>query len=181
MTSWVALLRAVNVAGRNRVPMRELEAAVSGLGHRDVATYLQSGNVVFRARSGNEEAVRNGLERGLEEAFGREIVALVRSSPDLAQIVSRAPWAGEELDHRTVHVAFLAAVPGPDRIPGLDPDRSPPDTVAVDGRQAYLRYPGGSGRTKLTLDYLERTLGVQGTARNWRTVTALAELARERE
>ena len=93
-------------------------------------------------------------------------------------VAGRNPFlrSGHEHDPATLHVAFLSKRPNAAAITTLDPDRSPPDAFAVDGREVYLSYPNGSGRSRLTLDYLERRLAVEGTARNWRTVQRLAAL-----
>ena len=106
------------------------------------------------------------------------IAVVVRSGAELAAVAGRNPFlaAGADRDPATLHVAFLSERPAAAAMATLDPDRSPPDAFAVDGREVYLSYPNGSGRSRLTLDYLERRLGVEGTARNWRTVQRLAAL-----
>ena len=103
---------------------------------------------------------------------------MIRSAAELAAVAATNPFLDEEPDRdaKTLHVAFLSARPTAAAVAKLDPDRSPPDAFAVHGREVYLSYPDGSGRSRLTLDYLEKTLGVTGTARNWRTVQRLATL-----
>ena len=95
---------------------------------------------------------------------------------ELAAIAGRNPFLAtdKERDPATLHVAFLSEQPSAAAAAKLDPNRSPPDAFMLDGRELYLSYPNGSGRSRLTLDYLERCLGVQATARNWRTVQRLA-------
>ena len=177
MTAYVALLRAVNVGGKNRVPMVELRAALSERGFEHVSTVLASGNVLFRSAE-PELAAAARVGDAIEEAFGLRVGVVVRSSAELAAVYGRNPFiaTGREVDPATLHVAFLSAHLATAAVATLDPNRSPPDTFVVDGREVYLSYPNGSGRSRLTLDYLERRLGTQGTARNWRTVERLAAL-----
>jgi uncharacterized protein (DUF1697 family) len=177
VTAYVALLRAVNVGGRNSVSMAKLREALAGRGLEDVSTVLQSGNVVFSS-SKSEAAVTKLVQETMAESFGIEGGVLVRSAAEMKAAAAKNPFLkrGEERDPKTLHVAFLVRPPAKAAVAKLDPDRSPPDAFDVRGREVYLSYPNGSGRTKLSLSYLERVLGVEGTARNWRTVLRLAEL-----
>lgn len=177
MTAYVALLRAVNVGGRNSLSMPKLREALGERGLEDVSTVLQSGNVLFRSPK-RETAVTKLVRATLADEFGLEGAVVVRSAAELATVAAGNPFLqkGEHRDPKSLHVAFLEKAPTKAAVAKLDPDRSPPDAFAVRGREVYLSYPKGSGRTKLNLGYLEHVLGVQGTARNWRTVQRLAEL-----
>jgi uncharacterized protein (DUF1697 family) len=178
VTPYVALLRAVNVGGRNRVPMKQLREALAAEGLEDVATVLQSGNVLFRSGR-SEAAVAKLVGATISKELRLDIGVVVRSGRELATIAKANPFLkkGEDPDPKSLHVVFLEKAPAKAAGAALDPDRSPPDAFAIRGRDVYLSYPGGSGRSKLTLPYFERVLGVHGTARNWRTVLRLAELA----
>jgi uncharacterized protein (DUF1697 family) len=175
VTTYVALLRGVNVGGKNLVPMARLRSALEKRGIEGVTTILQSGNVVLRSAKG-EKAVAALLGDTIDDAFGLRVTVAVRSEAQLAAVASTNPFLekGDSRDPSSLHVAFLTKRPAAAAIARLDPDRSPPDAFADAGREVYLSYPAGSGRTRLTLDYLERMLGVEGTARNWRTVQRLA-------
>jgi uncharacterized protein (DUF1697 family) len=175
--SYVALLRAVNVGGKNRVPMAALRATLEKRELEDVSTILQSGNVVLRS-SLAEGAVAKLVGDAIAKEFGLEIGVVVRSGREIAAVAKSNPFLDEEPDRDpdSLHVAFLTKRPAAASVAKLDPDRSPKDAFAVHGREVYLSYPDGSGRSRLTLDYLEKTLGVGGTARNWKTVQRLAEL-----
>ena len=177
--TFVALLRGINLAGRNTVPMAELRAALESLGLEDVVTYIQSGNVVFRGRGG-VRALAAAIEGGIEEAFGIDVVVLLRTPAELRKVTAGNPFLRAGADPAKLHVVFLSGKPAKEAAAGLDPDRSPPGEFELGGREVYLHLPTGFGRSKLTVDYFERTLGVAGTARNWRTVTKLLELARAR-
>ena len=177
MTVFVVLLRAVNLGGTNRIPMAELRAALGARGFEDVSTILASGNVLLRSTE-PERVVAEEVGDTIEESFGVRVPVVVRSGGELASVVGRNPFltTGVDRDPATLHVAFLSEQPAAAAAATLDPDRSPPDAFAVDGREVYLSYPNGAGRSRLTLDYLERLLGVGGTVRNWRTVQRLSAL-----
>lgn len=174
MTTYIALLRSINVGGHNKIPMTDLRAAIAARGFVDVQTYIQSGNAVFRGpqRAGND--VGTDLEAAISDAFGLSIAVIIRTAAEMAALVA-AP-AFPALDNKGLYVTFLRDAP---KTPyDLDPQRSPPDRFAVIGRDVHLDLRNGAGKTKLTLDYLERRLGTTGTARNWNTVTKLAEMSR---
>jgi uncharacterized protein (DUF1697 family) len=171
--SYVALLRAVNVGGRNRVAMPGLRAVFESLGHEAVSTYVQSGNVVFRSSSRSAPSIRAGLEQAIEDEFGLDVVVILRTRAEVGVVVDRNPFRRARIPEQQLHVAFLVDRPSRRAVETLDPRRSPPDEFAVVDRHVYLRYPNGMGRTKLTNDYLERRLGTSATVRNWRTVTEL--------
>jgi uncharacterized protein (DUF1697 family) len=177
---FVALLRAVNLAGRNRVPMAELRGLVEELGGQDVETYVQSGNVVFRSRM-SADGLAEAIHAELEQRLGLDVAVLVRTSAELAKVVAKNPFASPKVDDKALHVAFLARTPTRARVRELDPTFAEPDLLHVAGREVFLLYPNGYGRTRLTNAVLERRLGVAATTRNWRTVTTLATMAAERQ
>jgi uncharacterized protein (DUF1697 family) len=114
------------------------------------------------------------IEDAVEGAFGIRPTVILRTPDELAAVAGSCPFANTS----GVHVVFLERAPDPALASSLDLDRSPPDTWVLLGRELYLHLPHGAGRTKLTLDYVERVLGVRGTQRNWNTVLKLAELSR---
>jgi len=173
MTSYVALLRGINVGGSNKVPMADLRAMFAALGFDDAQTYIQSGNVVFSADA-KEAALVAQLEAAIMKRFSLQIPVVVRSKAQLAAVLAADPFP--DAAPNMAHVAFLSGKPSAKAVAALDPNRSPPDEFLVAGREVYLHYPDGSGRSKLTADYLERTLGVRATARNRNTVTKLLAL-----
>jgi uncharacterized protein (DUF1697 family) len=168
--TFAALLRGVNVGGRGKLPMPELVKAFESLGHDEVRSYIQSGNVVFRSKTADARKVSAALERAIADRFGLETRVLLRTHPELEAIAAGSPFDD------AVHVVFLDAKPKASAVTALDPDRSPGDRFDVRGTEIYLSLASGAGRTKLTLDWLERQLGVAGTQRNWNTVLKLVEL-----
>ena len=178
-SAFVALLRGINVGGRNRIPMTELVALFSSLGLDEVTTFIQSGNVVFRSSSGGAEELARRIERRIDDVFGLGVAVLLRTPAELAAIAGHNPFLAGEAVLSNLHVAFLDRAPAVDVLARLDTHRSPPDAFDVRGREIYLHFPNGAGRSKLTIDYFERCLAVRATARNWNTVTRLLELAQE--
>jgi uncharacterized protein (DUF1697 family) len=176
VNTFVALLRGINVGGKTMVSMRELRSLFKSLGHEDVSTYVQSGNVIFRTPSGEREALAAELEQRIASAFEAGPAVLLRTPAELTEIADRNPFLSRETDPLKLHVVFLSDAPPGAAAKELDPNRSPPDEFSVSGREIYLHLPNGSGRSKLTIDYFEKRLGVRGTARNWRTLNKLIEL-----
>lgn len=174
MPALIALLRSVNVSGHRKVPMAELRQIAQGLGHTQVATYITSGNLVFRSAAASPEAAAAGLEQALGAAFGIAIPVIVRTPDELAAATVDPPFPTTEGNR--LFVTFLRDAPVSDA--GLDPNRSPPDRYHLRGRDLYLHCPNGAGETKYTLDYLEKKLGTVGTARNWNTLLKLLEMGR---
>jgi uncharacterized protein (DUF1697 family) len=153
--------------------MPALAELCGSLGYEDVATYIQSGNVVFRTKA-TAAKVASALEAAIAEQLGLETRVILRTHEELAAIAAGSPF------DEKAHVVFLDRAPTAEAIGSLDPDRSPGDRFSVAGREIYVSYAGGAGRTKLTLDWFERNLGVAGTQRNWNTVLKLAELTAAR-
>ena len=176
MTTYLALLRGVNVGGANKVPMKELRGLFEDLDHEDVRTYLQSGNVVFEGRSSSSKKLAGEAERAISEAFGVDISVILRTRPELKRVAAGNPFPTEDVKPSLLHVMFLSDAPSPASVKTLDPDRSPPDEFKVKGREVYLWYPDGSARTKLTIDYFEQMLGTRATSRNWNTIVKVLEL-----
>jgi len=173
----IALLRGINVGGRNKLPMRDLAAIFTDIGCVDVTTYIQSGNVVFRAPAKLANQIPRLISAGIAERFDLRIPVVTRSAAELEGVVAGNPYLGIESDFTKLHVAFLADRPTPASIDKLDPNRSPPDRFRLMGTEIYLHLPNGAARSKLTNAYFDSRLGTTSTARNWKTVLKLHELA----
>lgn len=172
----VALLRGINVGGKNLLPMRSLAALFAEVGCNDVRTYIQSGNVVFRAKDATVRKLPGVVGRAIEERFGLRVPVVVRSAADLARVQRANPFLAKGADPAELHVVFLAEAPAAAAVAALDGKRSPPDELVVLGREIYLRLPNGVARTKLTNDYFDSKLATTSTMRNWRTVLKLVEM-----
>jgi uncharacterized protein (DUF1697 family) len=175
-TAYVALLRGINVGGKNKLPMSDLRTLFTEAGCDDVQTYIQSGNVVFRGEPDMIAALPETVTAQIAARFGYRTPIVVRSAAQMDDVIWHNPFIAQGAKDDELHVLFLTEAPDARRIAPLDPDRSPPDTFAVRGQEVYLRLPNGMGRTKLTNDYFDRILATTSTARNWRTVTKLRAL-----
>jgi uncharacterized protein (DUF1697 family) len=174
----VALLRGVNVGGRNKVPMAELRKLAEELGYGEVKTHLNSGNVVFDPAGEKPSRAGARIEAAIEERIGLSIAALVRTASELEAIVDANPLAEVvEVGSRSL-VTFLSEPAKQDTFDDVEPEAFEPDRFAVIGREIYVWAPNGVSETKLTWSFWEKRLGVTATARNWNTVTRLLELAR---
>jgi uncharacterized protein (DUF1697 family) len=173
----VALLRAVNVGGRNRVAMAQLRELLEGLGYGEVRTHLQSGNAVFTAGAAPPERVAREIERALADELGLAVNVLVRTHAELEAVVAQNPLLDIAGDHARLLVTFLSDAPAQEALSGLAPADFEPDVFAVGEREIYVWYPDGVRATRLSNAFWERRLGVVATGRNWNTVTRLLELA----
>lgn len=178
MTMYVALLRGINVGGHNTLPMATLRALATDCGFADVATYIQSGNVVFGSRLGAIK-VATVLHDAILAECGIDSRVVLRTGPDLAAVVAHNPFLARGADAKLLHVLFMYPESTP-TLKAVDPQFYAPDRIEVVGSNAYLHTPKGVGQSKLATETTMRKLGIVGTVRNWRTVTTLAEMAAAR-
>ncbi|HKQ97367.1 MAG TPA: DUF1697 domain-containing protein [Candidatus Polarisedimenticolia bacterium] len=176
----VALLRGINVGGKNRLPMNDLATMFKDAGAADVRTYIQSGNVIFRADAARALRLGAAVGKAMQAELGWSVPIVVRSAAALGATAKGNPFLAEKVPLQSLHVGFLLARPDRTRVAALDPDRSPPDRFVVRGDTLYLHLPNGVARTKLTSQYLDSRLGTVVTVRNWNTVTTLLEMTREK-
>ena len=179
MTTHIALLRGINVGGRNKLPMKDLAAVFTDLGCADVRTSIQSGNVVFSAGDELASEVPSRAAAAIANRFGLTVPVVTRTAAQLVDAARQNPFLAEGADPRTLAVVFLADLPDHKRVDALDPDRSPPDRFVVRGREVYLHCPDGAARSRLTNAYFDSKLATTSTARNVRTVGKLVEIATE--
>ncbi|KRB50120.1 hypothetical protein ASE04_16240 [Rhizobium sp. Root708] len=171
MTVYVALLRAINVGGTGKLPMATLKAACEELGFSDVKTYIQSGNVLFRADAAEAE-VEQKLDDALGRLLGKKPGVMLRSRKELEAVVANTPFADAKPNY--LLVTFLPRSAPKDALNGMvAPDG---EEAVVAGREIYVHFPIGSGKSKLKLPALK-----PGTARNMNTVRKLAEMAADME
>lgn len=173
---YVALMRGVNVGGKNMVPMKDLVGIFAAAGCGDVVTYIQSGNVVFRADDKVVKRLESVIAKKVEERFGFKVPVVLRTASEMEAVVRGNPFLKVRVAEETLHVSFLADHPGKNLVAELDEMRSPPDEFAVIGREIYLKLVNGAARTKLTNAYFDSKLKTVSTMRNWRTVLKLAEM-----
>lgn len=175
--SFVALLRGINVGGKNPLPMRDLVAMFIAAGCSDVRNYIQSGNIVFGCGASLAKGLPAKLGAEIEARFGFRVPVIVRTGRELSEAVKKNPFLKSGAGVNTLHVGFLEVAPGKKATDALDAKRSPPDSFVVLGREIYLCCPNGMARTKLTNAYFDSKLATTSTMRNWRTVLKLVEMA----
>lgn len=173
----VALLRGINVGGKNKLPMKELAAMFVDAGCNDVRTYIQSGNVLFRAKPTLDKDIPSLMSASILSRFGYRVPVVTRTTRELQEIVQANPFVEHSAEADKLHVAFLSEMPDRADVDALDPNRSSPDEFAVLGREIYLYCPNGLARTKLTNNYFDSTLSTTSTMRNWKTVLKLLDMA----
>ncbi len=176
---YVAMLRGINVGGRNRLPMKDLAAIFRDAGCSRVRTYIQSGNVVFDAPQRTARRIPETVPAAIAARYGYRTPLILRTAAELAGAVEANPFPRKAADPKALHAVFLAAAPQPARAAALDPDRSPPDEFFVSGREIYLHCPNGLARTKLTNAWFDAQLKTVSTIRGWNTVLQLLKLAEQ--
>ena len=156
--------------------MPDLRSALEDAGYDDVRTLLQSGNVVVTSNTGGEKLERRLSER-LLDVFGLDIPVLVRTRDELADVIEADPLSGAAENPSHYQVSFLSAELTRERVEELEDAATPPERLAVHGREVYAYHPDGIARSDLAKLLSARKLGVEVTARNWRTLTKLLQLA----
>lgn len=177
MNTFVALLRAVNVGGKNKLPMSTLRASLEAAGFADVVTYIQSGNVVVKASERSSRTVARRVEAAIEAEFGLEVEALVRSGKELVKVIDSNPFVGRVADVTKLHVLFLDRKPDVVALETLAQKPFGPDEFVAGASEVYLHCPDGVGRSKLVIAMGPKLAPAVATMRNWNTVTKLAQMA----
>jgi uncharacterized protein (DUF1697 family) len=178
MTAVIAMLRAVNLAGLNRIKMEVLREACESAGFKNPRTYVQSGNVVFGCGTRDLPYAAARVKKAIEQrsGFGPEVI--VRTRDEMREVVAANPFAGRrDLEPATLLVTFLEKDPGKQARDKALAIKVHPEELHIVGREMYIYYPAGMGRSKLPAAAIGKALRVTGTARNWNTVTKLLEMA----
>jgi uncharacterized protein (DUF1697 family) len=172
----VGLLRAVNLGSHNKVAMSDLRTLMAAMGLQDGQTLLQSGNVVFRANGANQR-LEDLLQAAAARRLGLKTDFFVRTAKEWKAIIADNPFA-EEARSDPGHLVLMALKDAPDRasVTALQGAIKGREVVRAKGRAAYITYPDGIGRSRLTIALIEQKLGTRGTARNWNTVLKLGAL-----
>ena len=178
MPVYIAMLRGINVSGQNIIRMEDLRRVCTGLGFRNVETYAQSGNVVFLTRAMPPSTLVDHTSAALRHDLGLSVLVLVKTLDEMGDVVAGNPFPRERgIDLSKLHVTFLSSLVPRRVLKNLEALPKQSDRFYVGRREIYLYCPDGYGRTKLSNAALEKALSVGGTTRNWKTVTALLEIA----
>ncbi|KQS30771.1 DUF1697 domain-containing protein [Dyadobacter sp. Leaf189] len=179
---YIAMLRGINVSGKNMIKMSALAQLFTELGLGNVKTYIQSGNVLFSGKSTSEQELAAEISAGIKRVFDFQVETLVVSLPTLNAVLQGNPFINERNeDVAKLHATFLYQLPDAGQLAKIDPGKFLPDEFMLVGETIYVFCPEGYGRTKLTNNFFENKLKVTATTRNWKTVTELVRLAQEME
>ncbi len=177
MTRCVSLFRGINVGGNQIVRMDALKGLHASLGLDDVQTYIQSGNVVFSSEDGNVAKIQRDIEDGFAQTFGFGVKVMVRTASELNAIIENNPFQNQPvLEAKWIVAMFLASDPISTALEDIQKTYAGPEEIHIIGKEAFIYYPEGQGRSKLTNVFLEKKLKTAGTARNWNTVLKLQQM-----
>jgi uncharacterized protein (DUF1697 family) len=178
----ISMLRGVNVGPHNRIKMDALRSIYESVGLEDPRTYVQSGNVVFRTKQKNVKKLASAIQDAIEKTFKFRPAVILRTTDELKKAVAATPFSPTpNLHPGKILVTFLEDDPPGHAAANLAAFKSHPEEIHLKGRELYIYFPNGAGRSKLPWSQVEKLLTVTGTARNWNTVVAMLQVAGEME
>ncbi len=178
MKTYIALLRGINVGGKNVLPMKDLVAALESLGARNVRTFIQSGNAVFETEGKDTSRLSNKISAEIKKRRGFEPYILLLEPQDIERVITENPFPEAETDPKALHVCFLTSTPANPDLKTLASFKKESERFSLKDTAFYLYAPEGVGRSKLAAN-AERLLGAPMTDRNWQTVCKIRDMARE--
>jgi uncharacterized protein (DUF1697 family) len=177
MPVYVSMLRGINVGGHKRIKMDQLRVSLGALGFEQIKTYIQSGNVVFKAGKSSPAALSNKTETKILQDFGFSASVISRTADEFSKTIASNPFLKQRgIDHERLHVMFLSDAPKPAALKRLAEVTAPPDQFHASGREIYFHLPNGVSQSVLFKSPVDRILSVVTTTRNWRTVNAIHQL-----
>jgi uncharacterized protein (DUF1697 family) len=178
----ISMLRGVNVGGHNKIKMDDLRRLCESLKFEDPRTYVQSGNVIFRTKEKNSLALVKKIQDAIERKFGFRPAVILRTTGELRSAMAATPFAASrKLEPGKILVTFLSDEPGSDANAILVGLKNYPEEIHLKGRELYIYFPDGAGKSKLPWSQVEKLLKTTGTARNWNSVTKMLAMAEEME
>lgn len=178
----ISMLRGVNLGPHNRIKMDELRALYESLKLEGARTYIQSGNIIFRTREKNSPALAKKIQSAIERKFGFAPPVILRTAAEMREALASNPFAKRrDIDPPKLLITFLAAEPGAEAQAGLVKFKDYPEEVKLKGRELYIYFPNGAGKSKLPWSQVEKFLKTTGTARNLNSVAEMLKIAEEVE
>jgi len=174
---YIALLRGVNVGGNKKLPMKSLAALCEGHGCTSVQTYIQSGNVVFKAAAKTAAAFPRALKEQIKKDFGFETTIILRTADEMRAVTQNNPYLKPGVDTKFLHVTFLADEPNLTEVVKLNPLCQGDEAFSLRGKEIFLYLPNGAGRSKMAAYAFDKVLHTIGSTRNWQTVSKLLTLS----
>ncbi len=177
MRTYIALLRGINVSGKNMIKMNELVVHLSSLHYKNTRTYIQSGNIIFECDAKEEKVFENEIHQLIAVKFGLMVPVLVKTDSAIKKIFENNPFINNNnLDINKMHVTFLSETPIKENIVKLIESKIESDEFILTNDAVYLYCGNGYGNTKLNNNFFESKLKVSATTRNWKTVGKLVEM-----
>jgi uncharacterized protein (DUF1697 family) len=179
MQTFISILRGINVSGQKKILMADLKVLYENLKFKDVRTYIQSGNVIFKS---NEPLSDIEFEKKIEDQIFKKynfhVPVIIRSEDEIRKIIAANPFLKEKnIDPKKLHVTFLSNIPDKENVESIEKMDFSPDKFMISGKEVYLYVPNGYGETKISNTFFEKKLKVKATTRNWNTVNKLSELS----
>lgn len=174
----IAILRGINVGGKRKILMSDLRLLLEKIGFKDVKTYIQSGNVIFKSNKSNAEIISE-IKKTVNQNFGFDVPVIIRTSEDLEHIVNSNTFYKQENDVSKLHLTFLSTKPTNDIIGKVELFNSSPDKFIIKDENVFIYCEGKYHKSKLTNNFFEKKLEVEATTRNWKTVLKLLELSKQ--
>jgi uncharacterized protein (DUF1697 family) len=180
MPIYVAMLRGINVGGHKKIKMEDLRRSFEALGFKQVKTFIQSGNVVFKPGKLSPPNLTRKIEDKIASDFGHSVSVITRTSDEMSKAIDNNPFLRERgVDSTKVHVTFLSESPDPSALKHVEALIRQPDRLKCLGKEIYLYLPNGMSQSSLWTTPWERMLGVITTTRNWKTVNSLNQMCRD--
>ncbi len=180
MPTYISMLRGINLGPHNRMKMGQLRDSLAALGFKQVQTYVQSGNVIFKAAKSPAIDLSRRIEERILAEFGFPVAVDSRTPEEMGKTIQNNPFLKKRgVDSSRLHVTFLSQAPAPSAVKKLAALSAGPDQFRYSGREIYVYCPNGYGTTKLSNNAFERVLEVRATTRNWNTVNKVYEIALE--
>jgi uncharacterized protein (DUF1697 family) len=182
MPTYISFLRGVNMTGHNLIKMTDLSNLFKDIGFKDALTYIQSGNVIFSNFSDSSESeITLKIENAINEKFSYDVPVMIRTVKELENFQSVNPFLLEEdFEPSKMAVIFLHEKTTQEQIEKVININYPPDKFKIIGREIFIFCPNGFGRTRLYTNFFEKKMGVTGTARNWKTITSILQIAEKK-
>lgn len=181
MTTYISILRGINVSGQKLIKMNALRKSYENLGFNSVTTYVQSGNVIFTGNKVKTDELAQIIIRQIEKDFGFDVPVIVLTFDNLKQIIDSNPFLSHsDKDTTFLHVTFLSSNPQKIDIYTIEEKKQSGEEISISDNAVYLYCPNGYGKSKLSNSFLETKLKVGATTRNWKTTNELLKIAQEK-
>lgn len=178
MTTYISLLRGINVSGQKKIQMKDLKSLYESLGFKNVITYIQSGNVIFSCEEEIELKLVDIISTKIRDVFSFNVSIVIRSKDDWVKIIENNTFINrKDINPEKLHITLLSQVPSEINTDVLDKVKHSSEEYVFGEREIYLYCPEGYGRTMLSNNYIESKLKVSATTRNWKTINKLFEIA----